>query len=562
MEETRRDSRVVVGEEEENDDQEEQEQGRTLLPEKHAGKWPPSIKYIMGNEACERFSFYGLKAILALYLKNFLHLSEDTATTVIHTFIFGAYGSSVLGGYIADSFLGKFRTILYISFVYCLGSITLACTALPGATGDPPHWWGAALGLLLVAIGTGGIKASVSSFVGDQFPPGPGQEALLTTVFSIFYFCINMGSLSSTLITPLLREYTTYSIAFGVPAVLLLFATVIFWLGKPTYRIVPPGPNVINVTFGVVGRAIAEKYRSFRRRYSVMGDEEQAVGRKRFLDYAYPIYPQQTIQDVRDVLQVFKVFLPLPIFWSLYDQHSSRWIFQAEQMDRYLGFDFEIQPDQVPTLNPLLILLLIPIFNKGVYPGLEKIGLKLKPLARMSIGMFLASLSFVVSGLVELAIEKKMDVFIAWQLPQYFLLCCGEILVSITGLEFAYSQAPKTMKSVVMAGWLLTTAIGNAIVAGVAEVKIFESQAWEFFFYAGLMIVFLGLFLLVAWTYTYVSVAEEEGASPRAEGVVTRHQEEEARPDCSNSAQTEDREDPLLVPARRKKKQGGGYQEL
>jgi len=151
-------------------------------------------------------------------------------------------------------------------------------------------------------------------------------------------------------------------------------------------------------------------------------------------------------------------------------------------------------------------------------------------LARMSIGMTIAAASFICSGLLEIWIEYE-HLFVAWQLPQYILLGFAEIMVSVTGLEFAYSQAPKSMKGIVMAGWLLTTAIGNAIVAGVAEFKIFSEQAVEFFFYAGLMLVFVLVFLAFTWNYRYISTFDEPEEVPdepaevvgEREGVVRRN---------------------------------------
>eukprot|EP01087_Luapelamoeba_hula_P015645 TRINITY_DN4699_c0_g1_i1.p1 TRINITY_DN4699_c0_g1~~TRINITY_DN4699_c0_g1_i1.p1 ORF type:complete len:563 (-),score=65.16 TRINITY_DN4699_c0_g1_i1:195-1883(-) len=459
------------------------------------GQWfdpgyPPAIKFIMGNEACERFSFYGLKAILAIYLHKYLLFSEDRSTFIIHAWIFVAYSFTVVGGYISDTWLGKFKTIIYVSLVYCLGSLTLSLTALPGATGDPPHWWGAALGLGLVAFGTGGIKPCVASFVGDQFVKG--QEHLLPSVFAIFYFCINLGSLFSTILTPLLREYASYTVAFGVPAGLLLFATFVFFIGQYTYRKVPPGGSAINMMVGAIFAAIKGRFAA----------RKTGERRDKFLDYAIPKYDKQFLDDVRSVLGVFKVFIPLPVFWSLFDQHSSRWVFQADDMNREVGFGIKLEPDQIPTLNPLLLLAMIPIFNKLVYPGLSKIGINLKPLMRMTIGMALAVASFIASGLIELWLQESY-LHVAWQLPQYVLLAAGEIMVSITGLELAYSQAPASMKGIVMASWSLTTAFGNLLVAAIAEVELFGDQAIEFFFYAGLMAVFIVIFLLFCRGFKY-----------------------------------------------------------
>jgi dipeptide/tripeptide permease len=126
-------------------------------------QYPYAVWFIIGNEFCERFSFYGFKAILSLYMHQFLGFSEDNATAAVHAFIFLAYLTPIFGGWLSDSVLGKYWTIVSLSILYCLGQITISVTAIPGVTGTPPHWWGAFIGLILVGIGTGGIKPCVSS---------------------------------------------------------------------------------------------------------------------------------------------------------------------------------------------------------------------------------------------------------------------------------------------------------------------------------------------------------------------------------------------------------------
>jgi len=458
-------------------------------------RYPPSIRYIMGNELCERFSYYGFRAILALYLTKYLNFSEDNSTVIIHVFIFFSYFSALGGGYMSDSYLGKYRTIYYGSMLYAVGEIITSLTALPGVTGDPPTPWGAAIGLFMVSLGTGAIKACVSSFVGDQFRPG--QEELLSGVFALFYFIINVGSLVSNFVVPLLREYFGYAAAFGVPAALMMIALLIYVIGKPAYRIIPPTVNVVTVMINVIKAAYRERLRA--------KIDPSKIKRSNFLDYAKGIFPSRTVEDVRSTLRVFTAFIPLPIFWALFDQQASRWIYQAESMNRNI-FGWTITPDQVPTLNPLILLPMIWVFDKLIYPGLERVGLGLRMLSRMTIGMLLASLAFAASGTLELAIDllPENSVFIAWQIPQYFLVCAGEVMVSITGLEFAYSQAPASMKSVVMAVWYLTIALGNALVALVAKLSFIFYYSWiEYYFYGVLMFVFMIIFVVINRNYTY-----------------------------------------------------------
>lgn len=164
--------------------------------------FPRSIYYIVGNEFCERFSFYGMKAILPIYLTAKLGFGEDRATTLIHTFNFAAYFFTILGAWLADSggAKGKYQTILWLSGVYAIGSSILAISsAIPSVA-----TLGMTVGLTLLAMGTGGIKPCVSSFGGDQFEPS--QREQIARFFSLFYFAINAGSVLSMLITPILRQ--------------------------------------------------------------------------------------------------------------------------------------------------------------------------------------------------------------------------------------------------------------------------------------------------------------------------------------------------------------------
>lgn len=499
--------------------------------------YPKSIKFIMGNEICERFSFYGLKAVLALYLQTLLlgfsfmeekcrdsveeqpkrcGEAEDTATSIVHAFIFGAYFSSVLGAIVSDSFLGKYKTILYVSILYACGNVVVSISSIELIV------WGSAVGLVIVALATGGIKSNVSSFVGDQFDPE--SEQLLTSVYSLFYYCINIGSLLSTFATPLLRAKIGFYAAFGVPAFLLVVSTVVFWLGTPTYRIVEPGSNIFAVLFKL--------FKDARQERALQQSAGVDISGRQLLDFAPPS-SKPLVAMLRKLTKVFYVFIPLPIFWALFDQHASRWIFQAKHMNLHIG-SWTIQPDQMPTLNPLLLMILIPVFNIWIYPFLRNLGLSLAPVQqRMVWGMILTALSFVSAGFVQLKIdENDGDITVLWQFPQYILLTSGEILVSITGLEFSYSQAPEQLKAVVMAGWLLTTAFGNAFVLAIVQIEglVFPHgrdedspkpehlQMLEFFFFASLMLLFTIVFAFVNRNYSYnspqpVGIVDEVGAA-------------------------------------------------
>ena len=198
---------------------------------------PRQIPYIIGNEACERFSFYGMRNILVQFLVSSVILAyipeadrEGAAKDVFHSFVIGVYFFPLLGGWLSDRYFGKYNTVMWFSLIYCAGHACLA------AFDD--NRTGFYTGLFLIALGSGGIKPLVVSFVGDQFTQA--NKHLAKIVFDFFYWTINFGSFFASLLMPLfLRNYGP-AVAFGIPGILMFIATVIFWLGRKQYVRVPP----------------------------------------------------------------------------------------------------------------------------------------------------------------------------------------------------------------------------------------------------------------------------------------------------------------------------------
>ncbi|XP_058830098.1 peptide transporter family 1-like [Topomyia yanbarensis] len=658
-------------------------------------RYPRSIFFIISNEFSERFNYYGMRTVLALYLTQKLNYDDDTATVIYHIFTSLAYFFPLMGAILADSWLGKFKTILYLSIVYCIGSTLIAMGAIPPL--NLPATSMTVLGLLFIAVGSGGIKPCVSAFGGDQFKI-PEQAVQLAKFFSLFYFAINAGSLISTTLTPILREDVhcfddpdCFSLAFGVPAILMILSIIVFVCGKTMYTIKKPAGNMVVLVFKCIGNAITTKIK-----------ERDSNPRSHWLDYAEAKYGKRVVSDIKSLMKILILYIPLPVFWALFDQQGSRWTFQATRMNGEIGA-FTIKPDQMQVINPLLILAFIPFFEGLVYPTLEKIGIK-TPLQKLSFGGILAGAAFVLSGFVEIALDKtnavlpapnesqlriynglpcdyqftsdipyfnnftvqSLGVFEAvhvstmqnttfrfsasttenfcvkanmstvsgtfylnpgnavsyfinqkankinfleysdstekdkrglprlrilanikttkkvllqniriadvqyyislntydqqsvvdgeynlfshngsrkiatvklelggvytivlhevleneftlqrhivtppnslhmlWLFPQYVVITAGEVMFSITGLQFSYSQAPESMKSVIQAFWLLTVAIGNMLVVLVAEAKFVQSQSIEFFLFAVLMFLDMALFMILAMRYKY-----------------------------------------------------------
>jgi proton-dependent oligopeptide transporter, POT family len=441
-------------------------------PESRAGM-PAGIPYIIGNEASERFSYYGMRAILVVFMTQYLVtgsgvldvMGEDEAKGWFHLFVSAVYLTPLLGALISDGLLGKFRTIIFLSLVYCAGHFALAM--------DDTRW-GLAVGLGLIALGAGGIKPCVSAHLGDQF--GRTNQGLLARAFSWFYFSINLGAFISTLATPWLLQHYGSSVAFGLPGVLMLLATLLFWLGRHKFVHIPAGGHhFVKEVFSKTGLQV--------------------------------------------LARLCAVYVFIAVFWALFDQTASSWVLQAQQMDRNL-FGFELLPAQIQAANPLLVLLLIPLFSYRIYPAINH-WFPLTPLRKMSIGLFVTVLAFMIPTFVQLSIDAGGAPSIAWQLLAYVVLTSAEVMVSITCLEFSYTQAPKTMKSFVMAFFMLSISLGNLFTSAVnffiqnpdGSSKL--AGASYFIFFTLLMLVTAMLFVLVARYYrgeTYIH--EEQTAVP------------------------------------------------
>lgn len=435
-------------------------------------KMPPGIGYIVGNEAAERFSFYGMKAILTVFMTQYLMnasgesagLSPEEAKAALGYFGMAVYATPLLGAFLADLFFGKYHTILALSLVYCLGHGVLALIDVPMGEGVEPIWILYA-GLGLIALGAGGIKPCVSSHVGDQF--GKKNQDLMTRVYGWFYFSINFGSTFSTLLTPWLLINFGAAWAFGVPGVLMAIATLMFWLGRHEYAHIPPrGKQLLKETLGPEGR--------------------------------------HALWNLTPLL-----LLAAP-FWSLFDQTASAWVLQAENMDRQLislgGWQLTPDMSQLQATNPIFVMLLVPLFAYGLYPFLGRF-LEVTAFRKIGAGMVLAAASFALVAVVESWIVAGHTPSAWWQVLAYLILTAGEVMLSITLLEFFYTQAPLSMKSIIMATYMLSISLGNYITAIVNELiqaddgTVLLPGASYYWFFTGMMIVTAIVFM--AWSRFY-----------------------------------------------------------
>jgi proton-dependent oligopeptide transporter, POT family len=452
---------------------------------------PPGVPFIIANEAAERFSFYGMRSILIIFMTQYIvtssgvadHMGDAEARQNFALFVSAVYFLPILGAILAEGFIGKYQTIFWLSIVYCFGHFALALndTRL-----------GLVIGLGLIAFGSGGIKPCVSANVGDQF--GESNKHLLSKVFGWFYFSINAGSFISTIACPFLLADPRFGPrwAFGIPGVAMVIATIFFWAGRKKFVHIPPAG---------------------------LGFLKQMFSR----------------EGLGALIRLAIVYVFVAVFWSLWDQSSGgSWTLQAQRMDLKAawlpwvntgfspfhfdaGFGVNLLPAQVQTANPILILLFIPLVNYVIYPVIDRF-FTMTPLRKIGIGLFLTAASYLVIWHIQQMIDAGGKPNVNWQFLAYIILTLGETMVSITGLEFSYTQAPNKMKSAVMALWLFTVSMGNLFTAGVnyfirnpdGTVKMNDQQ--YFLFFVVLMFAAATIFVVFAMFYrgkTYLQSQEK-----------------------------------------------------
>ncbi|MEK7674492.1 MAG: POT family MFS transporter [Verrucomicrobiota bacterium] len=435
---------------------------------------PPGVPYIIGNEAAERFSFYGMNSILVVFMTKYMLdasgksdlMTEAQAETWYHTFFTWVYLLPILGAVLADAVWGKYRTIFWVSIIYCLGHFALAL--------DHTRF-GLLVGMGLIAVGAGGIKPCVSANVGDQF--GASNQHLLTRVFSWFYFSINFGSAFSTMLIPELLDRFGPALAFGTPGVFMFLATVVFWFGRKKFVHIPPA-GLTNYFKGFCNLAALK----------IIGN----------------------------------LLIPVPfvaVFWGLWYQNFSSWVLQADKMDRHL-FGHEWLPAQIQTVNPVFILLMLPLFSYVVYPAIDKV-FRLTAMRKIGLGLFATAVAFLIIAWIQARLDAGQRPHIIWQIVAYIVLTVGEVAVSVTHLEFSYTQAPQKMKSIVMCLYLGAISLGNFFTAQFnhfnqnADGSLKFAGASYFYFFVIVMVVTAILFVPVARFYkgkTYIQDEAERAA--------------------------------------------------
>lgn len=508
-----------------------------------------------------------MRSILVLYMTGVLCMDKSEAVEVSHLFNACIYVLPLLGAWIADQFLGRYKTILYVSLLYCLGHGVLATADLTDSTEIRQRIL--FCGLFIIALGAGGIKPSVSSFVGDQVDEK--EKVAMTRIYAAFYWSINLGSFFSFLVIPWVRQSLGYGWAFGVPGIFMALATFIFWSGRKQYRHREPAqPQFLPALFCRVFKGATEACKRFggqtvaaattttvkiaafiviapiviilalqaregaERLAALSGIGElgsSLCGMLALLLYAAAfllaalklastfrvnnffgivgcmlyenkaslceLYPAEQRKAARNMLRVLTVFLLIVPFWSLYDQTMSSWVLQGDKMQAvHLPGGLSFGAEEMQSMNPMYVMILVPTVTLLLYPRLGKWA---APLKRMGAGIVIAGLSYGSVAWLQMRLDAGEQLCILWQAIPYAILTVAEILVSTTGLEYAYTAAGKNLKSTVASFWYLTSTLGNTLVFYLTTLVDDPASTSTFLLY-GAMSVIVGLVFILITT--------------------------------------------------------------
>ncbi|GJJ71321.1 hypothetical protein EMPS_03671 [Entomortierella parvispora] len=516
-------------------------------------KMPKAVYFILPNEFGERFCYYGVQPNLNKYFRAVTGMSVVDAKVFSTAFTMLAYFFPLIGAALSDSFLGKWWTIISFSVIYMIGMIMVTVFAIPnllGPLGTVSNFV-TFLPMLIIAIGTGGIKPCVSSHGGDQYLPA--QEAGKDFFFNVFYVAINIGGLLTQFIVPELTKLhcygqdKCYAGAFLLPTLVFIISLAVFAAGHRFYRIVPPMGEFLPL------KAVQATVLAARRHYVATPEERAAKGH--WLNFAEAEYGGVFVEEVRDFgLVLVPVVVPMAFCWMLYNQNSNEWSNQYYYMNGAIfgGHDptkSYVQSAQFGIINTILIILIVPFLAAFVYPFCTRRGWNFSPQRRMAAGFLLIVISFAVSAALAPMIEKAFlssgrskdgaenydgtycaECYSAWlQFPQWFLLSLGEALMSPTGVQFTYIEAGRQFRAVSTSFWLLSTSLGSILIlifepvftnAGMSD----GTKGWA---YSGIGL--FGFFLFCLSSYYYVprklrpSINESARVAKVAEYALTKY---------------------------------------
>ncbi|KAF9114159.1 peptide transporter ptr2 [Mortierella sp. AM989] len=463
------------------------EEANTLR--KVSDKIPASAWLVVTVEFCERFTYYGLSGPFQNYIQypytsergaehpGAIGKGQTTATALNYFFQFFCYITPIFGAIVADQYLGKYKAICLFCGIYMVGLIVLVLTSIPTAILHNAALPGLVVAMIIIGLGTGGIKSNVSPLVAEQYQGNKttvktlksGEKVIVDpavtvqSIFNWFYWSINLGSLSA-IITTNAEKYYAFWLAYLIPLIVFNGAVFALWYGRDKVVKTPPRGSVLLEAFRIFGIALKNGRNLDAAKPSVIQTRDPNADMTRIT------WDDIFIDEMRLTIKACAIFCFFPFYWVIYNQITSNLTSQAGTMLLY-----GLPNDIVNNIDPIVLIIFIPIFDKVIYPGLRRCGWELKPIIRICLGFLCAAIAMAWTAIVQNQIyntgpnyectlcdenQTPNDISFAWQVPSYFFIAISEIFASITGLEFAFTNAPASMKSVVMAMFLFTNCLG------------------------------------------------------------------------------------------------------
>lgn len=400
----------------------------------------------------------------------------------------------LLGAYIADEYLGRYKTIQFSIVASLIGHVILIISAIPPVIKNPNGSIAAfAVGLIIMGIGTGGFKSNISPLIAEQnkekklrvTTDKKGNRVLIdpavtiSRIFLYFYLSINIGSLVGQIGMVYAEKYVGFWLSFLLPTIMFTFAPVVLMLCKKNYVLSKPTGSVTALAWKTWRLAMRGGWSMNPVKIS------RHIGNPQFWERVKPSHlaasgqPLPSWMNFDDIwvdqlsrgLKACKVFLWFPIYWLAYNQMVNNLTSQAATMQLH-----GVPNDVINNLNPISLVIFIPLVDRFLYPGLRKIGINFTPIKRIAVGFALASLAMLTACLIQVYIyrlgpcgdhmngcESPAPINVWVQTPAYVLIGLSEIMASITGLEYAFTKAPQNMRSLVTAIFLFMTAFSSAI---------------------------------------------------------------------------------------------------
>ncbi|CAM0142265.1 peptide transporter ptr2 [Umbelopsis sp. WA50703] len=470
---------------------------------------PTSAFLVILIEFCERFTYYGLSGPFQNYIQNpappsypadqpgALGRGQQTATALNTFFQFWGYITPILGGIIADQYLGKYRTILLFGTIYIVGLLIMTLTSIPSAIDSGASFPGFVVGLVIIGFGMGGIKSNVSPLVAEQYRSkvpfirtlDSGERVIVTPratyqkIFNMFYWGINVGGLSSIATTELEKNVGFWS-AYLLPTAMFIPALIVVVLGRKRYIENPAR-----------GSIFIEVYRLIRLSFKVQGGFDACKPSR--LEAENPelmknvTWDDVFVDELRRALKACTVFCWYPVYWLAYAQMTTNLISQAGEM--WTG---NVPNDIIQNIDPLVLIITIPIMDRIVYPALRRVGIPMRPIFRITMGFLFAAISMgYAAGTQSMIYSNAPNLISAGiQIPAYAFIALSEIFASITGLEYAYKKAPESMKSLVMALFLFTNCLGSVLQFALVSVAVDPKIEWMYTGIAAAMFICAPIF--------------------------------------------------------------------